>query len=353
MNNTKPFTDGLFYKKEEIDGELKCPSCSHLFESPRLLPCGDSICFGCVELAIDQSNMHNNSSYECPACHEVHTIDIQTLPRNKILEKLLNKEASEVYRNKNVEELKAKLAKLNLKAKKLENYLSFPRETIQEHFKSLQNQIDLATEKAHQLINQYHDFLFNQVKDYENECLDHFVASDENNISYSDFQSIDTLLNETREFFEQKVEYLKKFNVKDEEIDKSLLYSDNFFFKIKDNLLTIESNLFKTGKRKFVENTKELTCELLGELRTYPEVQERKKEFQTTLSYPCNFSSYQIFDAHLTTDDKVIAIASAKDCVYVKLIDQISEICEKLFNSNRIESQTIWQLGRGGEVSRQ
>jgi len=90
------------------------------------------------------------------------------------LEKLLDKEANEVYRNKNVEELKEKLEKLYVKTAKLENHFGLPRETINKHCKNLLNQIDLATEKAHKLINEFHDSFYNQVKKYNKECLDHF-----------------------------------------------------------------------------------------------------------------------------------------------------------------------------------
>jgi DNA-directed RNA polymerase subunit M/transcription elongation factor TFIIS len=105
MSKIKPIIDALFYEKEEIDKELKCPSCLEKFVSPRLLPCGDSICLRCIQFIKVQKG---NNLFKCPACEEVHTISSQNLPRNKILEKLLDKEANEVYRNNNVEELKKK-----------------------------------------------------------------------------------------------------------------------------------------------------------------------------------------------------------------------------------------------------
>jgi hypothetical protein len=49
MKKDKPSIDALFYDKEEIDQEMKCPSCSERYQSPRLLPCGDSICLRCID----------------------------------------------------------------------------------------------------------------------------------------------------------------------------------------------------------------------------------------------------------------------------------------------------------------
>jgi hypothetical protein len=117
----------MFYEKNEIDEELKCPSCSQKYQSPRLLPCGDSICFGCVEFIKDQNS---KDLYKCPVCEKIHAVQAENLPTNKILEKLLRKKANEVYRNKDVEELKEKLTILKLKTEKLENQFRHPHETV-------------------------------------------------------------------------------------------------------------------------------------------------------------------------------------------------------------------------------
>jgi len=51
----------------------------------------------------------------------MHAFLTENLSRNKILEKLLGTEANEIYRNKDVEELKEKLMKFKLKTEKLDS----------------------------------------------------------------------------------------------------------------------------------------------------------------------------------------------------------------------------------------
>jgi hypothetical protein len=73
-------------------------------------------------------DQNNKDVFKCPACKEVHTIIAENLPRIKALEKLLTNKPNEIYRNKDVEELKEKLAKLKMKTEKLESYFTHPHE---------------------------------------------------------------------------------------------------------------------------------------------------------------------------------------------------------------------------------
>ena len=67
-------------------------------------------------------------------------------------------------------------------------------------------------------------------------CLEDFDSLKENCDKISDVnrESIEALLSETREFFDKKVEYLKKFNIDDQEINRSLIDSDQLISKIND-----------------------------------------------------------------------------------------------------------------------
>jgi polyhydroxyalkanoate synthesis regulator phasin len=118
-----------------------------------------------------------------------------------MLEKLLGKEANEVYRNKDVEELKERLAILNLKC---------PHETVKEYCKDLLHRIDLATEEAHQVIDEFHDSLFDEVKEYEKECLEHFDSLKESGdkLLTADLKSVETVILEAS--FSTKSQLLKR-----------------------------------------------------------------------------------------------------------------------------------------------
>jgi hypothetical protein len=230
MHKTKPSIDARFYKEEEIDKELKCPSCFLKFDSPRILPCGDSICFQCIELIKDHSQ---NEEFKCPVCEEVQNIDVNNLPRNKILEKLLTKEANEIYRNECVEELKISLDKLMYKTEKLENYLNYPHDKITKHSKSLLDQIDLATEQFHQIINDSRDALFNQVKEYEKDCLGNIdsLKKPDGTVLENNLKPVELIIDEAKKIFHEKVEYLRNFKIDANQIFHSTIASERFIKK--------------------------------------------------------------------------------------------------------------------------
>jgi len=120
--------DGLFFKQSDIQDILKCPACKSAFDDPRILPCGDSICFDCLIFIKDRNN---NENFLCPECGERFK-DSNNLPVNKILKKQLNLEAKEIYRNEFVEELKTNLQILFKETNELQNILQNPAIIVQD-----------------------------------------------------------------------------------------------------------------------------------------------------------------------------------------------------------------------------
>ena len=49
------------------DGQPACPICLEPFEDPRVLPCGHSICFGCLR-QVARANASAPGKVECPLC---------------------------------------------------------------------------------------------------------------------------------------------------------------------------------------------------------------------------------------------------------------------------------------------
>jgi hypothetical protein len=308
MNKTKPSIDALFYGKEEIDKELKCPVCSEKFVSPRLLPCGDSICLRCIQFL----KIQNSDLYKCPACADIQSIQAHTLPKIKTLENLLNKDANEVYRNRDVEILKENLANINLKTEKLESNFLFPNETIKEHCKHLLDQVDLATEKAHKLIDDFRHTFCNQVKKYEKECLDHFesLKKSQNQVKLSeDLQSTEKVILEAKEFFQKKIAYLKRFKINDEEIKQSLLDYDQLISKVKDHSSLLKSHLFKTNKMKFVENTRHIKIDLVGKLEMHPISIKTITSSAPILCYNNPISTHKVLGVEVLNDNYLVSFS--------------------------------------------
>ena len=61
---------------------LKCPLCSEVFSSPRILPCGHSVCFGCLNnLILYTDSLKTKDYFMCPVCQK------KTKPRSNIAKK--------------------------------------------------------------------------------------------------------------------------------------------------------------------------------------------------------------------------------------------------------------------------
>lgn len=67
---------------------LFCPSCSHVIQQPRILPCLHTLCIACI-------HKHLNGHYKCPVCNEPtngikSSQDIDRLPADSLLESVLD-----------------------------------------------------------------------------------------------------------------------------------------------------------------------------------------------------------------------------------------------------------------------
>jgi hypothetical protein len=317
MDQTNNVINTKIYEEEEIDQELMCPSCLQKLQSPRILPCGDSICFECILIDKNKTEL-----CKCPVCNEIHKIDVNSLPRIKILEKLLNKKPTEIDVIKTFKTLKEKLEVLSSNRDKLERYLNFPHEIIQDHCKGLLNQIDLTTEKAHRLVDRLSDSLINQVNEYEKECIAQFESLSENEC----IVPIKSVLNETKRFFHEKTACIKSLD--SEELECSIVDSNRLISTIQDNFCSLESNLFNNGKMKFFKNENEITSDFLGELRAFTVIETHikyswpKKRVDEVFYSDDEFSESWHMSAHLTDERNLLTISNSHNSVELSLIDQ-------------------------------
>jgi phage anti-repressor protein len=76
----------MFYNTSQINSILICGACGNKYEDPRVLPCGNSICFMCF---FGQTN--KTGKFICQNCNQYHKIDVDLPPNKSIIEMLKQK----------------------------------------------------------------------------------------------------------------------------------------------------------------------------------------------------------------------------------------------------------------------
>lgn len=142
---------------------LICPSCKNRFESPRILPCMESICNKCIDSSDD---------FECPLCLAVHPVPEDGFPINKSLIRVLNL----LDENKILNQNELQKYRTHLKsAEKLINYLDCDMEKakaeIKQYCESIKSKIVDTIDQQVYYLNDIRDELVDEVYLYEKECL--------------------------------------------------------------------------------------------------------------------------------------------------------------------------------------
>ena len=138
----------MFYEPSEITELLNCDHCLKPYNeySPsKLLPCwGGTICYECVEKIEKQAR---NNKFKCIACKLEETIPVNGFIVNNVAVKLITREANEILRGPEAENLKQNLRDIESLVKKLESEMNNGDCFIFEDCNELRRQVQLAKEE--------------------------------------------------------------------------------------------------------------------------------------------------------------------------------------------------------------
>jgi hypothetical protein len=221
------YYEKMFYEEEKISSVLHCPNCEKIFKDPRLLPCENTICQGCVD---EMRTVNANEVLKCKICEQVHVIPDGGFLKNNVVNELLGLQPKELYRGKAYENLRTKLEQISSELNELEESLNNSQYKIKEHCDYLRNDIQVATESAIDLINQHSKELLEQVDKYEKTCRENFISNEKVTSSMS------TFLDENKKFHSEWNDYMKKSDIDEEKLNSACK--------------TAEENLDKLGLKR-------------------------------------------------------------------------------------------------------
>ena len=202
----------MFYKEDEISELIVCKKCTFVYEDPRILNCGESMCNQCISLLLNKET----NSLKCPICNEIHSLPITGFKKNLALAKLINIKPNEVSRSPLADEFKRQLNLVRDKTRAIEQEWKTGKEKIKNYCDVIRNDVDSVTESCHQYINKYHDEFIEQVNTYEHDCMQRYEQINKNN-KLKDFIQANDL------FYNKWSQYFKMFKVN----DVDLLISSN------------------------------------------------------------------------------------------------------------------------------
>jgi hypothetical protein len=237
----------MYFEQSEITNELECPQCKEQYDSPRMLPCGETICETC-----SKSLTVKKEEFKCPLCNEIHESPKNgSFPINKVILNLLKKAPKKIFRGEILETFDVKLKQLQSKINEFEKDLSNGTDKVVEYYSDLKNEIQLASELAIEQIKDINVKLIYQIELFEKECIENYKKNKDEKLNLTnEIKKTNEFVNKCKhnlnksEFNENQI----KIDTKEcEQMQKRLedLQSDfnDFIFNFKQ--ITFEKNLLK------------------------------------------------------------------------------------------------------------
>lgn len=242
--NASTETTEMFYEESDINEVLTCPKCNQRYIDPRVLPCGESICFKCI------SNIDKESSnvIKCTYCSNFHYIPTEGFPKNIKLCKIIEKKSNEVYRGKAAQTLKCDLNEMSVKIKFLNNDLEMGIEQLKEYCDIIRKDIEQVKENIVQTIEKYHDEFIKKINMYQDASVENLMKESESRVyTYK-------LINETKYFIERWGSYLKKPFIDDVQITSASLQAKKYIVDLEKEIAQSQRNYLNENLLKFYKN---------------------------------------------------------------------------------------------------
>ena len=149
---------------------LDCPVCKKKYNLPRILPCGNVVCSGCV-ISVTKS-ISKHFQFRCTLCAEIHDLPEKGFPICQQFQNLLTPHNGIKCGNTPVDSLlKLHLKDMKKKMNDLNKIMANGVDKVVEHCLNVRNEVKNATKTAFQAIKELSDSMIGQIDKYEMECI--------------------------------------------------------------------------------------------------------------------------------------------------------------------------------------
>lgn len=270
MNTDELFETGLnsftqrlekekFYKASIIRDYLICPCCDQRFTNPINLHCSHNICLNCFK------SLHKEFPIEkidCPVCQTENQVPRTGFPINTLIVSLLELEPVEIRRGKNFETLTEStcriLTELNSIIAELNDKIINAEANIKRFCGELREQVNYATNKKIDQLNQNREIFFAQIIQFEKICLNEFFNKETN----------------LRDMLDKCLFDVDEWKVRaqapdsdESDVDNIKILAENMKKKLYNENLKFNSLLFGEQKIQFIEDNHELVLDSIGQIK--------------------------------------------------------------------------------------
>ena len=246
----------LFYEENEISEHLKCPYCKNKYKDPRIVECSTSFCMLCIEILTKECE----NGFKCPVCEDFHEIPPKGYLKNFNLDQISDKKANEVTRGSLADTLKAQLGELKQNTDELANWIESSANKINKHCNDLRSEVSLSSDKLIQSIYNLKSDLICQIDDYE---IDLNANCD---ISAEYKTRLAEILNETNGIHAKWADYLKLFELNDQDLELASSQVSAWLENVKNELNELIDKVFGGRLLRFFENNQNNTSSIIGTL---------------------------------------------------------------------------------------
>ncbi|CAF0757240.1 unnamed protein product [Brachionus calyciflorus] len=251
----------MFYELDKLESQLKCPKCLLKYVSPRILPCGKSLCQNCI----DQLCNYNLLNFiKCPICCKSHAVPDEGFIINEFIVKTLDIKPEKVYRCASYEQFDTLLNEIESDLIEIETRLNYPENKIRDYCDKIRNQIDLNTEKLIEKINNHREQLLNELSIYEQNCIENLMRIERKDL-------YEKILNENSQKIKSYYNYLNQSRINEDQVKQMIEEAKIQEYKLKNNIKILNSKLFGKNLIHFEESTKILDSNILGKI-TYDDL---------------------------------------------------------------------------------
>jgi hypothetical protein len=281
----------MFYDSNQIDKELLlCKHCEGRLQEPKILPCGETICSLC------ETSIHvNDRIFDCLVCKDKHDMPKNGLIFCKSLLKLLDIMPTNVSRGESYDLLEKMLDEMQKKTNFIRLGIENSDDFVKEHCMNLKNDVQLTAEEVILQVNDITTKIIEEIDEYEKELIEFNKTNRE---SFDDFNKI---VKEMESFHSINTEYLKKFKVDYDIINKANEEAKNLIKKAEFEIHNLKDIIFDGKIFKFEKNDQKINKSILGESKifnnslTYSTILSEKYQTKQLMSL-CEFPVRQKWD---------------------------------------------------------